>query len=60
MRPMQMAISLASMDITFMVWIWTYLVMELFFQMWATAVAILDFLILPSAMTAKSYNKDYE
>jgi len=57
---MQMAISLASMDITFMVWIWTYLVMELFFQMWATAVAILDFLILPSAMTAKSYNKDYE
>ena len=55
-----MAISLASMDITFMVWIWTYLVMELFFQMWATAVAILDFLILPSAMTAKSYNKDYE
>ena len=52
MRPMQIAINSALMDIMFIVWIWNCSVMELSFQIWAIADATLDFLTPPLAITA--------
>jgi len=40
------------MGVMFMVWAWSWFMTELLDQMWATAVATLDFLTPPSAMTA--------
>ena len=51
MRPIQMAISSASMEVIFMVYILYCPVMELSFQTWAIAIARLDFFMLLSVMT---------
>jgi len=50
-RPSQMAMSSASTDITFIELICKHWMMELLDQIWATAVAICDFLTPPSVMT---------
>ena len=50
-RPSQMAMSSASTDITFIELICKHWMIELLDQIWATAVAICDFLTPPSVMT---------
>ena len=47
-----MAMSSASMDVTFKEWTCSCLMTELLAQMCAAAVAIWDFLMPPSAITA--------
>jgi len=47
-----MAISSASIKITLTAWICTYLITELLDQIGVTTIAIWDFLISPSTMTA--------
>jgi len=59
-RLIDMAISLASTDTTFIVWICAHLTMMLSFKMWVTAVAMPDFLTPLSAMTAVSFDADWE
>ena len=44
-KPMWIAISLASIDVTLMAWICSCLMTELLDQIWATAVAMWDFLM---------------
>ena len=51
-RPVRIAMSLASIDVTFMEWICKCWITELSNQIWATAVVTCDFLTPPSAMTA--------
>ena len=51
-RSVQIAMSLASIDVIFMEWTWSYLTTELSDQMWSTTVTAWDFLTLSSAMTA--------
>jgi len=51
-RPVQMAMSSASIDMMFKKWTCSCLMTELLAQMCATAVVIWDFLMPPSAITA--------
>ena len=51
-RPVRMAMSSASIDVTFKKWTHSCLMTELLAQMCAAAVATWDFLIPLSAMTA--------
>jgi len=48
----QIAMSSASIDVTFIEWTCSYLMTELLIQICAAAVATWDFLTPPSAMTA--------
>ena len=52
MRPVRIAMSSTSIDVTFMEWTCSYLITELSTQMCATAVATWDFLMPSSAMIA--------
>ena len=52
MRPARMAMSSASINVTFNEWTCICLVIELSAQMCATAVVTWDFFTPPSAMTA--------
>ena len=52
MRPVRMAMSSASIDVTFNKWTCSCLMIELLAQMCAAAVATRDFFTPPSAMTA--------
>ena len=51
-RPVQMVMSSASIDITFIEWICNHWIIELSNQIWAAAVATCDFLTPPSAIIA--------
>ena len=51
-RPVQMAMSSASIDVMFKEWTCSCLMTELSAQMCATAIATWDFLMPPSMMTA--------
>ena len=51
-RPIQMAISSASIDVTFTEWTRSCLMIELSAQMCTAAIATWDFLTPPSAMIA--------
>ena len=50
-RPVRMAMSFASIDVTFKEWTRSCLMTELLVQMCAAAVATWDFLMPPSVMT---------
>ena len=51
-RPVQMAMSSAFIDVTFMEWICKHWITELSNQIWATAIVTCDFLTPLSVMTA--------
>jgi len=59
-RPVQMAMSLASINITFMKWICKCWIIELLNQIQTTAVAICDFLTPLSAMIAMLLDEEEE
>ena len=60
MRPMWIAISSASIEVTLMVWIYNCLTTEYSDQIWATTVATWDFLMPLSVMTATLLWKVWE
>jgi len=59
-RPVQMAMSSASIDVTFMKWICKRWMIELLNQIQVTAVAICDFLTPLSAMIAMLLDEEEE